>query len=297
MAIAKRPSKITLPPKNNGWNNLLEFLVEQFPLIEESIWIARFSDNKIHWISGEMVNQETPFKPSQILCYYREVPDEPIIPFQHQIIFRNEHILIADKPHFLPVTPGGIYVNECLLERIRQQENLSDIVTTHRLDRETAGLVMFSINPQTRGDYCQLFAKGEIEKHYQAIAKLTPQALNQTMPQNWQIANRLAKSKPSFLMHEVDGEINARSEISLIAKQNNFGLFDLKPITGKTHQLRLHMLKIGMPILNDKFYPILLADKKLDFDSPLQLLAKKLSFRDPITKKHLSFESSRGLNF
>lgn len=297
MAIAKRPSKITLPPVNSGWNSLLEFLVEKFPLIDERIWSERFSQNKIHWLSGESVDAETPFKPSQILCYYREVPDEPKIPFKHTIIYQDEHILIADKPHFLPVTPGGIYVNECLLERIRQQENLPDIVATHRLDRETAGLVLFSINPETRGHYCQLFADGKISKHYQAVAKLSDDLINKPLPQHWSITNRLEKSAQSFIMLQVDGKVNARSEISLIKKNDDAGLFELKPITGKTHQLRLHMAKIGAPILNDSFYPALLAERPLNYENPLQLLAKKLSFDDPLTQKRFSFESNQALRF
>ena len=115
MAIASRPSKITLPQENKGWRTVLEFLVQHFPLIEDNVWRERIVKGKIHWLSGETINIETPFKASQILCYYREVQDEPKIPFSHKIIYQDEHILVADKPHFLPVTPGGKYVNECLL--------------------------------------------------------------------------------------------------------------------------------------------------------------------------------------
>ncbi|MCP3674412.1 MAG: pseudouridine synthase, partial [Gammaproteobacteria bacterium] len=172
MAIASRPSKVTLPQENKDWNTVLEFLVNHFPLIDESVWIERITKGKIHWLSGKVISIETPFKASQILCYYREVEDEPTIPFSHNIIYQDEHILVADKPHFLPVTPGGKYVNECLLERIRNQNNLADIVPMHRLDRETAGLVIFSINQQSRGTYCQLFAEQQISKTYQAIAEL-----------------------------------------------------------------------------------------------------------------------------
>ena len=107
MSIAKRPSKITLPPENKGWSNLLEFLIWKFPLIDATIWHDRFKQKKIHWLSGEIVSLNTVFEPSKILCYYREVESEPKIPFKHEVLFRNEHILVACKPHFLPVTPGG----------------------------------------------------------------------------------------------------------------------------------------------------------------------------------------------
>lgn len=297
MAIAKRPSKVTLPPVNQGWGNLLEFLSSKFPLIDEGVWINRFKEGKVHWLSGEVVAFDTPFIASKILCYYREVEAEPKIPFEHQVIEKNEHFLIACKPHFLPVTPGGQYVNECLLERIRQQEKVDDIVPVHRLDRETAGLVMFSINPETRGKYCQLFAQQQISKNYLAVAEISPDISDENMPMEWNISNRLEKSQPAFIMQEVEGLVNARSSIKLIEKNKGKGLFNLSPITGKTHQLRLHMLKIGMPILNDKFYPVLKPKENLNFSQPLQLLAKSLQFVDPINGYQHRFVSERNLDF
>jgi tRNA pseudouridine32 synthase / 23S rRNA pseudouridine746 synthase len=295
MTIARRPSKITLPSENKNWNSLYDFLVDQFPLIDASIWKNRLEQGKVHWLSGEIVNAETSFKAGQILCYYREVEQEPIIPFKHEVLFQNDHILIACKPHFLPVTPGGQYVNECLLERIRLENQLPDIVPLHRLDRETAGLVMFSINTETRGLYAQLFAGKKISKSYQAIAKISNEMKAKNLPCHWSISNRLEKSIPKFTMKEGQGQVNAHSEISLTKVAGDVGLFNLNPVTGKTHQLRLHMMKIQMPILNDKFYPVLQAKGPLSFANPLQLLAKKISFVDPITNQFLEFESKRQL--
>jgi tRNA pseudouridine32 synthase/23S rRNA pseudouridine746 synthase len=295
MTIARRPSKITLPSQNNRWNNVYDFLVEQFPLIDPSIWKKRLQQGKIHWLCGETVGFNTSFQSGRILCYYREVEQEPNIPFKHEVLFINEHILVACKPHFLPVTPGGQYVNECLLERIRHENKLPDIVPLHRLDRETAGIVMFSINTETRGIYAQLFADRKISKSYQAIAKITDKMKAEKLPFHWSISNRLVKSVPKFLMTEVDGQLNAHSEISLIKVKEDLGLFNLEPITGKTHQLRLHMQKIAMPILNDKFYPELQAKEPLSFENPLQLIAKKISFIDPIDGTLQAFESTRQL--
>ena len=295
MAIASRPSKITLPPTDKGWGNLLAFLVDQFPLIEEAVWRARFADGKIHWLSGETVTEKTPFQANQTLCYYREVAEEPEIPFEHEIIYQDQHILVACKPHFLPVTPSGEYVNECLLERVRRQQDLPDIVPVHRLDRETAGLVIFSINPESRAAYFQLFSERKITKKYRALAKLTNQLNQLEIPYSWQVNNRLQKSQPSIIMQEVAGEVNARSEITLVEKKSGLGMFELKPITGKTHQLRLHMMKIGAPILNDKFYPILEPKGPLNFQNPLKLLAKELHFNDPVTGKQHLFRSNRQL--
>ena len=296
MAIANRPSKITLPQENKGWKNIAEFLIERFPLIEKSIWLSRLNLGKVHWQNGDRVDLNTAFVANRTLCYYREVEKELEVPFEHNIIHQDQHILVTCKPHFLPVTPGGQAVNECLLERLRQEQDLEDIVAMHRLDRETAGLVIFSINAKTRGTYCQLFADRKITKCYQAVAQL-PETINSlALPQKWSITNRLQKSKPAFIMHEVDGDINAHSEISLVDKNNQLGLFDLKPITGKTHQLRLHMSKIGTPILNDKFYPKLLPEKPENFEQPLQLLAKSLSFIDPISGIQHHYNSQRKLS-
>lgn len=294
MSIANRASEITLPAVNPGCANLLEFLCVQFPRIPADIWQQRFADGKIHWFGGEVVNAETPFSPSRRLCYYREVKSEPKIPFAEQLIYQDEHILIACKPHFLPVTPGGDYVNECLLERLKQRYQLADLVAVHRLDRETAGLVLFSKRPDSRAAYYQLFASGQIQKSYLAVAAL-PQTQLWSSGLQWQVANRLEKSEPKFLMQQVEGEVNARSTIRLLDIQQQLGLFQLEPLTGKTHQLRVHMLGLGMPLLNDKYYPRLLPKQQLDFSQPLQLLAKSLSFIDPLSGKQQHFSSDRSL--
>ena len=295
MPIAQRPSEITLPAENRVWKSVLEFLDYRFPHIGENVWRTRIREGKVYWHGGEPITLSSSFRAGKRLCYYREVKQEPRIPFAHKIIYQDEHLLVACKPHFLPVTPGAEYVNECLLERIRKQESLADIVPLHRLDRDTAGLVMFSINPESRHLYYQLFAERKIEKQYLAVATPNHNIQSLSVPQTWQINNRLEKSESSFTMVEVKGEVNARSKIKLVSKQAGLGLFELSPETGKTHQLRLHMMKIGAPILNDRFYPKLLPKEAPQFDSPLQLLAKRLSFIDPVNNIRKQFESEQDL--
>ncbi len=295
MSRAARPSEITLPPVNQGWDNLYQFVCSQFPRIAPEIWAARFRDGKIHWHNGSVVSSDTPFLPSRRLCYYREVVTEPVVAAAHQIIYQDSHILLACKPHGLPVIPGGEFVNECLLERLRRDTGLADIAPVHRLDRDTAGLVLFSVNPHSRAAYYQLFAQGQIEKTYQAVATL-PEALQQTpLPQQFELQNRLEKSQPRFLMQVVAGEANAHSTLSLVARQAQLGLFQLTPHTGKTHQLRLHMLAIGCPILFDPYYPELLP-KAQTLAGPLQLLAQQLQFIDPISGQPHHFCSPRQLS-
>lgn len=295
MSRAARPSEITLPPVNQGWDNLYQFLCSQFPRIDAEIWAARFRDGKIHWHDGTPVAMDSPFLPSRRLCYYREVVAEPVISAAHQIIYQDQDMLVACKPHGLPVIPGGEFVNECLLERLRRDTGLADIAPVHRLDRDTAGLVLFSINPQSRAAYYQLFAQSQIEKTYQAVAML-PEALQHApLPQRFELQNRLEKSHPRFLMQAVAGQANAHSTLNLVARQAQFGLFQLTPHTGKTHQLRLHMLAIGCPILFDPYYPELLP-KAQTLAGPLQLLAQQLRFIDPVTGQPHHFCSPRQLS-
>ncbi len=296
MAIANRPSEITLPPVNQGWANLFEFLCWQFPRIAPQVWQQRLVDGKVYWFGGDTVTATTAFSPSRRLCYFREVSSEPQIPFFEELVYQDEHLLIACKPHFLPVIPGGEYIHQCLLERLKQQYQLPDLVAVHRLDRETAGLVLFSKQPATRAQYYQLFASGQIEKSYLALANI-PADLDAVPGQQWQVHNRLDKAQPRFLMQQVVGEVNARSSIELLQRNGNLGYFKLTPHTGKTHQLRVHMQGLGMPLLHDKYYPELQPKTALDFSQPLQLLAAELRFTDPLTGVAHSFCTSRKLAF
>jgi tRNA pseudouridine32 synthase / 23S rRNA pseudouridine746 synthase len=296
MAIANRPSEITLPAINQGWANLYEFLCWKFPRIEPQIWQQRLLDGKVYWFGGEPVTAATPFSPSRRLCYFREVSSEPQIPFVEDVVYQDEHLLVACKPHFLPVIPGGEYIHQCLLERLRSKYQLPDLVAVHRLDRETAGLVLFSKQANSRADYYQLFASGQIEKSYLAVANI-PAQLDATPGQQWQVNNRLDKAQPRFLMQQVDGEVNARSSIELLQRSGDLGLFKLTPHTGKTHQLRVHMQGLGMPLLHDKYYPQLMPKTELDFSQPLQLLAAQLRFTDPLSGEVRAFSTNRRLAF
>lgn len=296
MSIARQASEITLPADNKGCATVLQFLCQQFPFVGEALWRDRIAKGKVHWFNGAAITVDTPFMASKRLCYYREVVAEPVIPFEHRILYQDQHILLADKPHFLPVTPGGEYVNECLLARLKRDTALDDIVPVHRLDRDTAGLVLFSVNAKSRPAYYQLFSQGNISKSYQAVARLTPALCTAELPVNWHIANRIAKSQPSFINAIVPGEVNAISDISLLQRHAELGLFALTPHSGKTHQLRLHMLSLGMPILHDNYYPVLQPKRAPQFDKPLQLLAKSLSFTDPITQQLHHFCSQQVLS-
>ena len=294
MAISERPSKLSLPQINPGVATVLEYLIIKFPYINAQIWRQRIADGKVHCHDGSLITTQSPFQPQQRIYYYREVENEPNIPFKETILFQDQHILVAYKPHFLAVIPGGIYVNECLQNRLRSSTGIETLQALHRLDRVTAGLVIFSVNPDTRHRYHHLFETQKIHKTYQAIAK-TGVGEN-LMGQEWEIKNRIVQSEPCFRMQVTEGEANSHSVIRCVQQSTQQALFELTPITGKTHQLRVHMQALGWPILNDKYYPKLQPLSADDYSAPLQLLAKELQFIDPVTQDSRYFSCDRNLS-
>ncbi len=288
-----RPSHITLPRLNFPFPSLPDFLDQRFPRVGRDVWLQRLRTDKIYDEQGRIVNETTPYRINARLSYYREVKAEPRIPFQERILYEDDDILLADKPHFLPVTPSGKHVNECLLHRLVVRTGNKQLVSVHRLDKETAGLVLFSKRKETRKDYFALFREERIDKQYEAIASLPKDSGRKT----WLIESRIEPSGQWILCHNVPGEMNARSHIELLEEDGKHGRFSLAPLTGKTHQLRLHMGLIGSQILHDKFYPKLQPESEVvDHSQPLQLLARNLSFTDPVSGiKHL-FESENRLS-
>jgi tRNA pseudouridine32 synthase/23S rRNA pseudouridine746 synthase len=281
MTISEYPSKLSLPQANPGVTTVLEYLIIKFPYINAQIWQQRITDGKVHWHDGSLLTTQSLFRPQQRVYYYREVESEPSIPFKETILFQDEHILVAYKPHFLTVTPGGIYVNECLQNRLRRSTGIKALQALHRLDRVTAGLVMFSTNLLTRNQYHDLFRTRQIHKTYQAIANIGDD--EKLTGQTWEVKNRIVHSEPRFRMQVAKGEANSHSVIRCLQQSTHQALFELNPVTGKTHQLRVHMQTIGFPILNDNYYPKLQPLSADDYSAPLQLLATELQFIDPVT--------------
>ncbi len=293
MGISKYPSKLSLPQINPGVTSVLEYLIFKFPGIAPSIWQQRIAEGKVHWHDGSLITAKSPYRPQQRVYYYREVEREPIIPFEENILFQDEHILVAYKPHFLAVTPGGIYVNECLQNRLRHKTGYQSLQALHRLDRVTAGLVLFSINPDTRHHYHKLFVTQQIRKTYHAIAKVHNN--ENIVGREWEIKNHIVQSTQRFRMQIEEGVPNSHSMIRCLRQSADQALFELQPITGKTHQLRLHMQALGWPILYDKYYPKLQSKSADIYSRPLQLLAKELRFIDPITLQPRVFRSDAEL--
>lgn len=294
MSISKHPSKVSLPQTNPGVASVLDYLIIKFQNIRPEVWQQRVADGKVHWHDGSLITADAPFQAQQRVYYYREVESEPVIPFEEKILFQDEHIIVAYKPHFLAVIPTGIYIKECLQNRLREKTGLQNLQALHRLDRPTAGLVLFSVNPATRHLYHELFSARKIDKTYQAIARVNSE--EDLVGKEWLVQNRIIQSDPRFLMKMVEGEPNSHSVIRCLKKSGDKALFELNPITGKTHQLRLHMQSLGWPLLNDMFYPTLLPKADEVYSLPLQLLAKELRFIDPVTQQSRVFSSNTELS-
>ncbi|NVN92847.1 MAG: pseudouridine synthase [Desulfuromonadales bacterium] len=291
MGISTHPSVVTMPQTGKPYPTILTFLCGRFPSISREVWERRILEGKVHGENAQPIALDTEYAPQGRIFYFREVSTEPQIPFTEQILFLDDHILVACKPHFLPVTPGGRYVDQCLLNRLRIRTGIRDLAPLHRIDRETAGLVLFSVSKKSRGLYGKLFLNGQVEKTYLAIA--TCQQHQQTA--SWNVENRIEQGEPWFRMKTVTGVVNARSTICLKEVRGERAYFELKPHTGKTHQLRIHMGGLGFGILNDRLYPELQPEHEDNFDTPLQLIARSLQFRDPLSGKLREIMSERQL--
>lgn len=284
------PSSVWLPA--GPWTNVYDYFKTRFPTEASRPLLDNLARGEVYDAEGRAVYGHSAYLPSTRLYYYRVKTQETPIPFQATILHRDDEILVADKPHFLPVVPTGRYLQETLLVRLKRELELPELTPIHRLDMDTAGVVVLSIRKATRGAYQSLFQKRAVRKTYEAVAPRHPTA-------TWPLAHRsrmVAMAEPFFMMQEVPGEPNSTTEIDVIQPAGDYSLYRLKPTTGRKHQLRLHMAALGMPIVNDRFYPTAQPERREDdFSEPLQLLARSISFRDPLTGKLRYFSSKRKL--
>ncbi|MFZ6730816.1 pseudouridine synthase [Undibacterium sp. Ji42W] len=282
------PSYIWIP--EGHWDNVLSFLQTHFPDVDASTWQARLGRQEVVDQHGKVLLADSAVKRGMCIYYYREIENETPIPFHEEILFQDEHLLVVDKPHFLPVIPSGRFLRETLLVRLKKNTGLMDLTPIHRLDRETAGVMLFSHNPTTRGQYQSLFQRKSMTKTYYAVAKHLPELV---FPLRH--CSRMEEADKFFAMREVAGMANSETLLDIKERRGEYSLYQLQPVTGRKHQLRLHMSSLGAPILNDAFYPVALPCKADDFSAPLQLLAKSICFDDPITGQQRYFESKKSL--
>ena len=281
-------SRLQLPA--GSWRTVLDGLCMRFPAITREAWIQRFERGLVQHASGTPLALDAPYRVGMEVRYFREVTTEVPVPFKEVVLHVDAHLVVVDKPHFLPVMPAGAYVRETLLGRLVRQLGNADLVPLHRIDRETAGLVLFSSNPATRSAYQALFSERRIDKSYEAIAPALP-AVNFPRVRK----SRLDAGEPFFRMREVEGVANSETRIDVIERVDTHWRYALHPITGRKHQLRVHMASLGAPIVGDRMYPDVLDIAPDDFSRPLQLLATSLAFVDPLDGTPRRFETLRTL--
>ncbi len=298
----RKPPQLPLPTRDGvgpscvglsagPWPTIAEFLIERFPAITREAWTERIEANDVIDEHGVPVTLARCYQSPLRVYYYRTLEAEAHIPFEEQIVFQDDELLVVDKPPFVPVTPTGKYLQQSLLVRLKRKLGLDDLVPMHRIDRSTSGLVLFSVRPATRGAYQAMFPERRIDKHYEAVVPW--QNGVSSVPETYR--SRLVDDEHFMRVREVPGEPNSETHIAVQQVRDGHALLKLSPVTGRKHQLRVHCQALGMPIVNDPIYPVLLPEGADDFDKPLQLLAKSLSFIDPLTGERRSFTSPRQL--
>lgn len=256
-----KPSYLVLPHEKQFYGlPLLHFLCIRFPFVGADDWRRRLNSGFVVGSDGAAL-------------------DEHI----------DEHLIVVDKPHFLPVIPSGRFLRETLLTRLRlrpelQHLNVEDITPLHRLDKDTAGVMLLSHNPATRGAYQTMFQNKTVWKTYEALAPTRTD-----LPYPIDVVSRLVRGEKFFTTQEAEGEPNAHTTVELIENRGEFSLYRLTPHTGKKHQLRVHMMGLGMPLLNDALYPVPSEAGSEDYRKPLKLLAKKIAFADPLSGRERVF--------
>jgi tRNA pseudouridine32 synthase / 23S rRNA pseudouridine746 synthase len=285
------PSCVVLP--QGAWATVLDFLVQRFAHVSASQWQQRMQEGVVVDAQGNTLSPQTPYQANTRVYYYRALPAEHPIPFETTVLWQDAHIVVVDKPHFLPVLPSGKYLQETVLVRLKKALQNDALSPIHRIDRDTAGLVLFSANPSTRGHYQALFRQREVHKTYEAIAPWAPQLA-------WPMrrASRIVPSTHFMQQTEISGEPNAVTLIEPVQICGELARYRLAPITGQRHQLRVHMNALGLPIVGDGMYPTLTPEPPIPtYTNPLLLLAQQLRFVDPISGLERLFTSQRSLEF
>ncbi|GAF44057.1 pseudouridine synthase [Rhodococcus wratislaviensis] len=284
------PDRIRMPA-GHGAKTVAEFLVETYP-DERAHWLSLIDGGEVVDEHGRVVDRGTRYAPTRFVYFYRDPAPEIPVPFEIDVLHRDDHLVVIDKPHFLATIPRGAHITETAVVRLRRALDLPDLTPAHRLDRMTAGVLVFLIRREDRRAYQELFVSQQVTKEYEAIADHDP-AL--AFPRT--IRSRIVKEHGIMTATEEPGEPNSETVVDLIETREGRARYRLLPKTGRTHQLRLHMSSLGLPIEGDNYYPDFRRSEPGDFSTPLRLLARAIEFTDPRSGEVRRFESRRTLGW
>jgi tRNA pseudouridine32 synthase/23S rRNA pseudouridine746 synthase len=237
------------------------------------------------------VTDDEPYTPHTFVWFHRDLPVEADVPGDLPVVHRDERLVVVDKPAFLSSIPRGQHVRHSVVVRLRDELGLPELSPLHRLDRVTSGLLLLATERRWRGPYQSLFQDSAVAKTYRALAPVRPDlALPAT------VANHVVKRRGSWQVEVVPGApVNAETRVELESQVGDLGIYRLTPRTGRTHQLRVHLNGLGIPIVGDPLYPVVQDIAIDDFSTPLQLLAAEIAFTDPVDGTQREFRSVRRL--
>jgi tRNA pseudouridine32 synthase/23S rRNA pseudouridine746 synthase len=284
------------------WADVTAFLAARLPQVVD--WPQRLARGDVLDTAGQPLSPAAPARPGAVLWYWRALPAEPRVPFELALLHQDEQLVVVDKPHFLPVLPRGRHLQETALVRTRRLLGLPHLTPMHRLDLETAGVLVFTVQAASRDAYQGLLRRQQVHKVYEAVAPWC-----EALAAPCLLSHRLQEREGDAFMQMavLPGEPNAHTRVTLLRRLPGrapdgrpLALYRLQPLTGRKHQLRAQMCAAGAPLLGDRIYPRLrpapAPDAAPDWDDPLQLLARELSFTDPLTGQPRRFVSRRRLD-
>ncbi|MGW5049673.1 pseudouridine synthase [Actinokineospora sp. NPDC004072] len=277
-------------PVSTRWATVRDHLVDRLPVPAARV-DAMFAEGAV-WSESGPLAVDAPFVRGGSVWFHRELPVEVPVPFEVSVLFQDENLVVVDKPHFLATIPRGSHVVETALVRARRLAGIEGLAAAHRLDRLTAGVVVFVARPELRGAYQELFARRLVRKEYLAVGRVSGGA----PAVGTVVRSRIVKERGVHAAREVPGPVNAVTRVVSVLRRGELGLFGLAPETGRTHQLRVHMAGLGAPIVGDDLYPVVAERAPDDFSAPLQLLARAVEFDDPVTGVRRRFESRLSLS-